>query len=546
MAVGADGTVYVADNGNHRIAKILANGTIQTVAKLNDPLRVAIGPSGALYVIDGEILRRIATDGTVSVLAGGAFPSLSSQPPQVGQAAVAATSVALDSAFGLAVDANENVSVEINCSTGSPLCVRPVPASSTIDVVAKITPGGQLTTIYDPNPSVPRTNFPGSTPPLVIGAYLGLALDAAGNLLVGTNSGVVELDLTGKPTGTVFPGVATSNGSQAFAAAASDFAVDPSGNIFFAVKGTPGTSLVGNFTVERFQVREETPAGIRTIYNDSLSDYQGITSEGGGPLAIGVATDASGNLYVSDENLHRIRKLAAGLCPVGVGPVISNVLDSATVAASKLTPPYYAVAPGELVSILGNGLGPADGVGPILDDNGFVPAVVAGSSVLFNGVPGRVLYASATLINAIVPFSVYGVSPVRVEVQYNGVTSDSVFVPGSDVEPNILPIVVNQDGTVNAASNPAAAGSVVYFYGIGFGRTTPPGTDGHLSSAPYPSPNAPVQLLSAGTLIYASDAPDIVEGVIQIDIRLPMGISQYTAQLQVGSATTSIPVAVHP
>jgi sugar lactone lactonase YvrE len=67
LAVGADGSVYFADHGNHRIRKILPDGTIITVAgggdngvrvgparnaELVEPVGIAIDAAGGLYLTD--------------------------------------------------------------------------------------------------------------------------------------------------------------------------------------------------------------------------------------------------------------------------------------------------------------------------------------------------------------------------------------------------------------------------------------------------------------------------------------------------------------
>lgn len=86
LAVDSEGTVYVADSGNHRIRKIAPNGQVSTLgggqrglvngparqARFSSPWRIAFGPGGALYVADSgnAVIRRIAPDGTVSTLAG--------------------------------------------------------------------------------------------------------------------------------------------------------------------------------------------------------------------------------------------------------------------------------------------------------------------------------------------------------------------------------------------------------------------------------------------------------------------------------------------
>lgn len=92
MAVGPDGTIYIADAVNHRIRKIDTNGVISTVAgdgaignisdirdgspaqqaHLNLPTDVAIGPDGSLYIADTDHsrVRRIGSNGIITTLAG--------------------------------------------------------------------------------------------------------------------------------------------------------------------------------------------------------------------------------------------------------------------------------------------------------------------------------------------------------------------------------------------------------------------------------------------------------------------------------------------
>ena len=103
IAVAPDGTLYVADSGNHCIRKIIADGTVSTLAgdlgsaddieqdfgdgirkvapqldgigaaaHFNSPGGIAYAPGGFLYVSDtgNQIIRRVALDGTVTSLAG--------------------------------------------------------------------------------------------------------------------------------------------------------------------------------------------------------------------------------------------------------------------------------------------------------------------------------------------------------------------------------------------------------------------------------------------------------------------------------------------
>ncbi len=81
------GNVYVADRGNYRVRKIAPDGTVSTVAgngqpsfkdakgteaSFGDPVDVAVGPAGKVFVVDraNQRIRVIATDGMVSTLAG--------------------------------------------------------------------------------------------------------------------------------------------------------------------------------------------------------------------------------------------------------------------------------------------------------------------------------------------------------------------------------------------------------------------------------------------------------------------------------------------
>jgi len=79
------GNLYVADTYNHRIRRIDASGTVTTIAggapgyqdgaatqaRFDTPCSLAIGPDGSIWVADtrNRAIRRIAPDGTVSTLA---------------------------------------------------------------------------------------------------------------------------------------------------------------------------------------------------------------------------------------------------------------------------------------------------------------------------------------------------------------------------------------------------------------------------------------------------------------------------------------------
>ncbi len=205
------------------------------------------------------------------------------------------------------------------------------------------------------------------------------------------------------------------------------------------------------------------------------------------------------------------------------------------------------IAPGEIVSLFGTGLGPQAPAGVVLE-NGRVQSNVAGVRALFNGMPGPLLFVWSNQINAVVPYAIDGAEKVRIEVEYDGRVSNSLELPVADAHPGLfsfdatgngLGALFNEDGTKNTVDNPAKPGSVVQLFGTGEGQTAPAGVDGLVASenlASLARPRQPVSVKIGGVdaeLLYAGAAPGLVSGVLQLNVRIPPATPAGEAAVQV-------------
>jgi uncharacterized protein (TIGR03437 family) len=246
----------------------------------------------------------------------------------------------------------------------------------------------------------------------------------------------------------------------------------------------------------------------------------------------------------------------AGLIPTAAVPAFSAA--SVTNSASLLV---GSVAPGELVSIFGQNLGPNTPQGLQLA-NGNVTTSLAGVSVLFNGVAAPMVLAYSTQLNVVVPFEVQGSSSVTVEVQYNSLTSAPVTVPVAAAAAGIFTAnasgtgqaaALNADYSINNGDRPAAPGSFVTIYLTGAGQTSPGGVDGFVDQNPN-TLSRPVLTVTAeiggvpATVLYAGSSVDIVSGVIQVNLTVPPGLAAgqqpVTVKVGSGAAQTGVTLAV--
>lgn len=248
----------------------------------------------------------------------------------------------------------------------------------------------------------------------------------------------------------------------------------------------------------------------------------------------------------------------------GAGPSLLAITNSAGFA------PSTSVAPYELISLYGLGIGPSSSVGASIA-KGVIRDSLDGVQVLFDGIPAPLLYAGPAQINAVVPSEIVSSAAVTIEV----VTPDGTLVgPAIRVSPSepgvmlsanqpddaILPVAaaLNQDGTINSAANPAAPGSILSVWVSGAGLSTYQVPDGTVRSAAQTGvptlpvaalagfleveaiPTLPVGALST-EVVYAGDAAGMVAGVTQVNFLIPLsvdGIVPSVFSLQIGEASS--------
>ena len=289
------------------------------------------------------------------------------------------------------------------------------------------------------------------------------------------------------------------------------------------------------------------PTGSKLIHSTGMSGL-------GYDNAYAIALDATGAVYLAGAASSQVffatpgaaqttytagssDAFAARIDFTQSGIYAACVLNGASFGAGNTSFfPTGAVAPGEIVSIFGSGLGPAAPVGLQLTKEGTVATSIAGVGVAFGGVAAPLIYVSNSQINAILPYELPG-NIAQMTVTYNGQSYGPVSMPITAAVPAIFTAtgtgsgqasVLNQDGTLNSIANPAARGSVITFYACGAGYLMNGLGDGVVfGTSNLPMPGLPVNVTIRGvgaTVQYAGAAPDYVSGLLQVNVVVPTSI----------------------
>jgi uncharacterized protein (TIGR03437 family) len=283
----------------------------------------------------------------------------------------------------------------------------------------------------------------------------------------------------------------------------------------------------------------------------SVSPGSGVT-----PLTVTVSANPSQLTAGTYTGTVEVQSSAAGVASLMV-PVSLTVttpsaipqMASVTNAASFVPGP---VAPGELITIFGTGLGPTALAAATLNSSGLIDTTLSGTQVLFDGNPAPIIYTSAGQVAAIVPYETASDASTMLELVYMGAKSNALNLRVAPASPAVFTLdslgqgaILNQDSTVNSAQNGAEAGSVVSLYATGAGQTNPNGVDGKIAVATALSmPVLPVHVSIGGEqaqVLYAGDSPGLASGVLQVNVRVPSNLTsgtQVPVELIVGGASS--------
>ena len=364
IAMGPTGTLLVLDSGNQAIRALTPQGTVTTwpggIPQWS-PASLAVGSDGSLYLGGSNSIVKITPGGTASALAG--------TDGQYGLVNGTGTSARFYNILGLAVDASGNVFA----------------ADYQNSVIRLVTPAAVVSTYAG------RQNQP----------YLGpvnLGVDASGNVFIPISNNTIQ-KITPAGTVTTFAGVPGQSGNldgpaaQALFGAAMSTAVDGAGNVYVAdqsnatlrkirpdgqgttVAGSAG--LLGSQDGLGAQARFNGPTGIAvdsqgnvfvtdggTTIRKMTSDGQVTTlagmagqygfTDGTGTAArfnhpYGIAVDSSGTVYVADTANATIRKISPG----GAVTTLTFTLGSLGSAGAATVRPLLVWPTG--IAVDGNG-----------------------------------------------------------------------------------------------------------------------------------------------------------------------------------------------
>jgi len=523
LAVGPNGEVYVADNSLGRIS-VIRDGRINWIAgagfrgraqtipdsglALDAQLRgfeaVAAGPDGSLFVAQSHQVFRIDPQGTISLYAGDG--SSECHDP----------------------DRNRTST----CGDGGPATEAQIPNVSGLAV----TPEGVLYIVsrderrgFYPTPDIRKVTPDGVVSFLGLNrteheAVLGLGVDGDDLLVLQEAFGqqVIRIEPDGNRSSLAAPRTLYS---------ARSVTGDGQGGIYLTGVGLQrlvdgvSVTLVDQAPIGSSGYGPDGPAAQTTVSR--------LVSQG--------AAGPDGSVYFIDDS--RVRRLVRPeACAPPSLPRVTGVLNAAH---------GFGWAPGVILSVFGQGIGPEGGQGAVIGAEGRLTTELAGVRVFVDDRPAPLTFVSHGQVNAIIPYETkptgalegYGSNlsymdrrSADLRIEFEGATARLGFLSIAPAAPALFrvnsssAVALNQDGTLNARDNPATAGSIVVLYGTGEGHTDPPGVDGRIAGDVLPRPVADVAVTvgdQPAEILYFGAAPGLVSGVFQTNVRIPTELRRY-------------------
>jgi len=269
-----------------------------------------------------------------------------------------------------------------------------------------------------------------------------------------------------------------------------------------------------------------TDGTIRTVAGNGTAGASGD----GGPATSAqlnslrqVAVGTFGEVYIADSFNNKIRKLTPTAITVG----------QTTNAAGNI----QVLAANTWITVKGTNLAPAGDTRTWQQSDftgGQMPKALDGVSVTLNGLNAYVSYISPTQVNALAPPNLQP-GLVQVQVINNGAKSAVATVPLLNYSPAFATLTytaplyiaaLHADGTVvgptslyPGLSSPAHPGEIIQIYGDGFGPTTAPVTAG----SPQQSGTLPVMpvFTIGGTQANVIFAGLVSAGLYQFNVQIP-------------------------
>ncbi|HYL75741.1 MAG TPA: IPT/TIG domain-containing protein [Bryobacteraceae bacterium] len=523
VVMDGDGNAFIADTNNNRIRRVDAKtGVITTVvgsgpvngfegyntkgsycgdggpaieACLNTPEYLAVNSQGELYINEGGHFRKVDRNGIISTI-----------------------STAVNPAF-MAVDAADNI-----LFTGLSSAIgRLTPGG----VVQKIAATGAQGFSGDGGPALSALAAPGG----------GVGFDAEGNLyFVDGQNRRIRAVRYGAVLAPPNARAQIASGTPQTAPIATRFS-DPLAVIVLDNTGQPAGNVRVDFTAPA------SGASCTTATASVLTDRNGRAE------FVCNANTVAGSFNVTATPLGSNITLTFALANTAPRLASNGLVNGASFLGGP-------VAPGEIVTIFGAGVGPVQLVQAAPVEGRFATQL-AGVRVLFNGTESPVLFARFDQVAVIAPYALDGAASAQVVVEFAGVASNTIAVPVAQVSPAIFSAnssgrgqgaILNQDNSVNSAANPADQGSIIVLFCTGEGQTDPPGVDGKLANDVYPKPKLPVSVMIGGQMadiLYYGAAPTLVAGVMQVNARVPNGITSGSAvPVSIGAGTVSSPSGI--